>query len=70
MLVLKDWKWLHLKFSSSIMAERNSKTLVKIFEYLSDRQFDTADVQQRVIKIKHHTDMHDLSEHCEAKKTK
>lgn len=52
------------------MAERNSKTLVKIFEYLSDRQFDTADVQQRVIKIKHHTDMHDLSEHCEAKKTK
>lgn len=50
------------------MVEKNSATLVKIFEYLSDRQFDSADVQQQLIKMKHHTDADALSQHCEAKK--
>lgn len=48
------------------MAEKNRTTLVKAFEYLSDGQFDTADVQQRPIKIKQHTDTDALSQHCEA----
>lgn len=56
-----------VKVSSSIMAERNSSNLVKTFEYLSDRQPDTADV---LIKIKHPTDMDALSEHWGEKKKK
>lgn len=58
-------KRLHLKFSSSVMADGNSTTLVKTFEYLSDGQQTTADV---LIKIKHPTDTDALSEQAKKKK--